>query len=143
RTARSAGVTVSADVEPATVAGNRRDLSIVCRNLLENAVRYSAEGGEVKASVRADQGFCVIEVADNGLGIPSRDLDRVFERFYRVDSARSRETGGTGLGLSIVRHAVESHGGTVEARSELGQGSTFTVRLPLMSNGDSSEMPLA
>lgn len=141
--AQRAGVSVTADVEPVTVAGNRRDLSIVCRNLLENAVRYSADGGEVAVVVRSDQGVCVIEVADNGLGIPSRDLDRVFERFYRVDSARSRETGGTGLGLSIVRHAVESHGGTVEARSELGRGSTFTVRLPLMSNGDSGEMPLA
>ena len=73
----------------------------------------------------------MVDVADTGEGIPTADLDRVFERFYRVDTARSRETGGTGLGLAIVRHVVEGHGGRVSVTSELGQGSTFTVELPL------------
>jgi signal transduction histidine kinase len=72
----------------------------------------------------------VISVTDSGEGIPTRDIERVFERFYRVDSARSRATGGTGLGLSIVKHVAESHGGTVAVESELGVGSTFTIRLP-------------
>jgi signal transduction histidine kinase len=75
-------------------------------------------------------------VDDTGIGIPSRDLDRIFERFYRVDEARSRETGGTGLGLSIVRHVAESHGGTAGVRSVLGAGSTFTVELPLASGAE-------
>jgi two-component system sensor histidine kinase SenX3 len=76
----------------------------------------------------------VLAVEDSGLGIPSRDLPRIFERFYRVDRARSRETGGTGLGLAIVKHVVENHGGTVTGQSELGRGSTFEVRLPVAPN---------
>jgi two-component system sensor histidine kinase SenX3 len=79
--------------------------------------------------VDADSAF--VEVTDTGSGIPIRDLERVFERFYRVDAARSRRTGGTGLGLSIAKHVVESHGGTISARSQLDVGSTFTIRLPL------------
>jgi two-component system, OmpR family, sensor histidine kinase SenX3 len=80
--------------------------------------------------VTADDGSVVLRVADTGSGIPSKELARVFERFYRVDRARSRETGGTGLGLAIVRHVAENHGGTVTVQSELGIGSTFEVRLP-------------
>ena len=99
-------------------------------NLLDNAVRYTPTGGRVRVEVAADDGAAVLTVSDTGIGIPSRDLGRVFERFYRVDRARSRETGGTGLGLSIARHVVEQHGGSIEADSELGRGSTFRVRLP-------------
>jgi len=84
----------------------------------------------VVASVSADDEAVVLRVSDTGTGIPSKELGRVFERFYRVDRARSRETGGTGLGLAIVRHVAENHGGTVTVESELGRGSTFEVRLP-------------
>jgi two-component system sensor histidine kinase SenX3 len=100
------------------------------RNLIDNAVRYTGEGGAVDVSVRADDAVVVVRVADTGIGIAQRELPRIFERFYRVDRARSRETGGTGLGLSIVRLVTENHGGEVTVDSELGQGTTFEVRLP-------------
>ncbi|MGH2556357.1 MAG: sensor histidine kinase [Actinomycetota bacterium] len=115
---------------PVVVRGSARDLSLLARNLLENAVQYTRPGGTIEVSVRAEDGAGVLSVRDTGVGIPAREQGRIFERFYRVDRARSRETGGTGLGLSIVKHIVENHGGSVEVRSELGQGSTFTVRLP-------------
>ena len=83
----------------------------------------------------ADADEVVLRVSDTGIGIPSRDLDRIFERFYRVDRARSRETGGTGLGLAIVRHVVENHGGEIAVESELGRGTTFRVRFPAAPNG--------
>jgi two-component system phosphate regulon sensor histidine kinase PhoR len=114
-----------------TVDGSHRDLAIALRNLLDNALRYTTEGGTVTVSVLSDEEDAVVRVTDSGEGIPTRDRERVFERFYRVDSARSRETGGTGLGLSIVKHVAESHGGSVELESELGVGSTFIIRLPL------------
>ena len=106
------------------------DLSLMVRNLIDNAVRYTGEGGAVDVSVRADDAVVVVRVADTGIGIAQRELPRIFERFYRVDRARSRETGGTGLGLSIVRHVTENHGGEVTVDSELGRGTTFEVRLP-------------
>lgn len=114
-----------------TVRASHRDLAIAIRNLLDNAIRYSGTGGSVHIVVGIHDGSAMIRVTDAGEGIPTRDRDRVFERFYRVDSARSRETGGTGLGLSIVKHVAESHGGSVEVESELGVGSTFVVLLPL------------
>jgi signal transduction histidine kinase len=101
------------------------------RNLIDNAVRYTGDGGSVDVSVRAEDDSVVVKVADTGIGIPQRELPRIFERFYRVDRARSRETGGTGLGLSIVRHVTENHGGEVSVESELGQGTVFEVRLPM------------
>ena len=104
------------------VRGSGRDLSLLVRNLLDNAVRYTKADGAVVASVSADNGSVVVRVCDTGTGIPSKELSRVFERFYRVDRARSRETGGTGLGLAIVRHVAENHGGTVTVESELGRG---------------------
>jgi two-component system sensor histidine kinase SenX3 len=126
-----AGVRVSVRApQPATVAGAARDLSLLVRNLIDNAVRYTPTGGAVEIEVDAHDEEVTLSVRDTGVGIPARDLSRVFERFYRVDRARSRGTGGTGLGLSIVRHVAENHGGSVEVRSELGTGSTFTVRLP-------------
>ena len=116
---------------PVKVSGSRGDLGLLVHNLLDNAIQYSPDGGEVRASVRVRDDRAELRVSDTGIGIPSRDLDRVFERFYRADPARSRATGGTGLGLSIVRHVAESHGGDVTARSVLGAGSTFIVRLPV------------
>jgi len=125
------GVTISVTAAPVpAVEGSSRDLSLMVRNLIDNAVRYTGEGGSVDVSVRADAGSVVVRVADTGIGIPQRELPRIFERFYRVDRARSRETGGTGLGLSIVRHVTENHGGEVTVESELGQGTVFEVRLP-------------
>jgi signal transduction histidine kinase len=114
-----------------SIAGSGRDLALLVRNLIDNAVRYTPSGGRVDVSVSAEDGQVVLQVADTGMGIPQRDLSRVFERFYRVDRARSRETGGTGLGLAIVRHVAENHGGEVTVQSELSAGSTFTVRLPV------------
>jgi signal transduction histidine kinase len=115
--------------EGVVVAGNPEDLSLAVRNLLDNALRYTLTG-EVSVRLWLEDGHANIEVADTGPGIPGKDLSRIFERFYRVDRARSRETGGTGLGLAIVRHVVEQHNGQVRVESELGRGSRFVVRLP-------------
>jgi two-component system sensor histidine kinase SenX3 len=117
--------------ESLVVDGHRQQLVSALGNLVENAVKYSEPGGSVQIRVRAEGGFVEIMVADQGVGIPQRDLHRVFERFYRVDRARSRETGGTGLGLSIVRHVASNHRGEVLVSSVEGEGSTFTIRLPL------------
>ena len=112
------------------VLGDRRQLVSALGNLLENACKYSEDGSSVEVRTRADGTWVEVEVRDHGVGIPSRDLERVFERFYRVDRARSRETGGTGLGLAIVRHVAGNHGGDVRVESHEGEGSTFTLRLP-------------
>lgn len=116
--------------ESAEMVGAPKDISLMVRNLLDNAVSYTSQGSITVGCRRVADAF-EISVADTGVGIPSSDLERIFERFYRVDKARSRDTGGTGLGLSIVRHVAESMNGEVEVTSELGRGSTFTVRLGL------------
>jgi len=123
-------LTIQAEIAAASVRGSAGDLELLARNLIDNAVRYTPEGGTVSLKLDQEGSWAVLRVEDTGAGIPSRDLERIFERFYRVDRARSRDTGGTGLGLSIVRHVAENHGGTVEVASELGRGTTFTVRLP-------------
>jgi len=97
---------------------------------VENGVKYSDPGSVVEVSARTDGSWVEIDVRDHGIGIPARDIDRIFERFYRVDRARSRETGGTGLGLAIVRHVATNHGGNVSVSSHEGVGSTFTLRIP-------------
>ncbi len=112
------------------VKGDHQQLGLMIRNLLDNAIRYTPERGTVTLSVSRDERDALISVSDNGRGIPLKSQARVFERFYRVDKDRSRDRGGTGLGLSIVKHVVELHGGHVSLDSELGEGSTFTVRLP-------------
>lgn len=114
-----------------SIYGDRGQLQTAIRNLLTNAVAYSPEGTRVAVEARVTDSMVEIMVKDQGIGIPSNDLDRIFERFYRVDPARSRVTGGTGLGLSIVKHVCQNHGGECTAWSEVGVGSTFTLRLPL------------
>jgi signal transduction histidine kinase len=129
--ADDAGVTLELRANAdAKVHGSSKDLSLLIRNLVDNAIRYSREGDKVVVEVDGDDGAILLRVRDTGIGIPSRDLPRIFERFYRVDRARSRETGGTGLGLAIVRHVVENHGGTIAVSSELGHGTAFEISLP-------------
>jgi signal transduction histidine kinase len=128
-------------MEPAdevTVMGSESDLGLLIHNLLDNAIHYTPSGGEVRVTLATKDGQADLRVSDTGIGIASRDLDRIFERFYRADPARSRQTGGTGLGLSIAKHVAEAHGGDVQVQSVLGAGSTFTVRLPLASGGSDS-----
>lgn len=122
---------VSVESAPETmVIGDRRQLVSALQNLLENAIKYSDSGSSVEVSVRRADGDVLIDVRDRGVGIPAKELDRIFERFYRVDRARSRETGGTGLGLSIARHIAHNHGGDILVHSIEGAGSTFTLKLP-------------
>ncbi|MFZ4515378.1 MAG: sensor histidine kinase [Acidimicrobiia bacterium] len=112
------------------VQGNARQLSSALTNLLDNAIKYSDAGAGVQVEMQVEGEYVTIAVIDQGIGIPAQDLERVFERFYRVDRARSRATGGTGLGLSIVRHVMQAHGGDVQVASVEGAGSRFTLRLP-------------
>ena len=104
--------------------------NLAVANLCDNAVKYSDPHSKVEVRARADGSWVEIDVIDQGIGIPARDQERVFERFYRVDRARSRDTGGTGLGLAIVRHVVQNHDGEISVSSREGDGSTFTLRLP-------------
>jgi two-component system sensor histidine kinase SenX3 len=129
---------------PVRVSPPPPDVQIVCDerqmrsavvNLLDNAIKYSTAGATVEIGATVDHARVAITVRDHGIGIPTRDLERIFERFYRVDRARSRETGGTGLGLSIVRHVAQAHGGEVGVQSREGEGSTFTLYLPLPTDG--------
>jgi two-component system sensor histidine kinase SenX3 len=115
------------------VTCDRGQLVSAITNLLDNAVKYSEAGAPVELDADDDGEFVTIGVRDHGVGIPSRDLERIFERFYRVDRARSRTTGGIGLGLSIVRHVAQAHGGDVTVESREGEGSTFRIRLPRSS----------
>lgn len=124
--------------DPVQVEGDRALLEMALRNLLENALRYTEPGGNIELSVYRTADGAVLAVKDDGMGIPRDQQDRIFERFYRVDRARSRETGGTGLGLSIVRHIVELHQGRIAVESALGLGSTFTVHLPGVTLGKES-----
>jgi two-component system sensor histidine kinase SenX3 len=122
--------------ESVTVTGDQRQLVSAVGNLVENAVKYSEVGGLVQIRSRVVAPWVEFMVTDQGPGIPSRDLDRIFERFYRVDKARGRDTGGTGLGLSIVRHVATNHGGDVQVSSREGEGSTFVLRIPTTTAGE-------
>jgi len=112
------------------VLGDGNRLREVMQNLLDNAVQYTPPGGCIRVHAASDNGAVVVAVSDTGVGIPQSDRERIFERFYRVDNARSREVGGTGLGLAIAKHLVEAHNGRIEVVSEIGHGSTFSIRLP-------------
>lgn len=114
-----------------TIRADLRQMTELCMNLIGNAVKYNNPGGEVWVEVRRENTDMVLIVKDSGVGIPSESLNRIFERFYRVDKGRSRKQGGTGLGLAIVKHVVNFYHGTVRVESEIGKGSTFTVRLPI------------
>ncbi|SDG81326.1 MULTISPECIES: cell wall metabolism sensor histidine kinase WalK [unclassified Microbacterium] len=136
-TAESAGITVARGGDKGLfVRGDPQILTEAVSNLLANAIAYSPAGAQVGVGVRTADGAVEIAVADHGIGIPESDQQRIFERFYRADQARSRRTGGTGLGLSIVKHAVQRHGGSVELWSRPGRGSTFTIRLPLVATSE-------
>jgi two-component system, OmpR family, sensor histidine kinase SenX3 len=128
-------IAVSIDIPPddLQVVGSHRQLVSAVSNLVENAIKYSDVGAEVVVRANEIDGWVELAVIDTGAGIPARDMDRIFERFYRVDRARHRQTGGTGLGLSIVRHVATNHAGAVTVQSREGEGSTFTLRLPMGS----------
>jgi two-component system sensor histidine kinase SenX3 len=130
--AAEAGVGVEVDGSEcsAVVVGNSEQLTSAVSNLLDNAVKYSLRGGDVAVAVRCDDDEVAITVEDHGSGISSEHLDRVFERFYRIQEGRGRSSGGTGLGLSIVRNVAESHGGSVSVESTPAEGSKFTLRFP-------------
>ena len=129
--AQAKGISVVAGGDPGLLlSGSKDQLTIAVSNLVANAVHYSREGSTVAVAVRGLADTLEISVTDQGIGIPAGDLDRIFERFYRVDPARHRSTGGTGLGLSIVKHVAATHGGEIKVWSVEGQGSTFTLTLP-------------
>lgn len=123
-------ITLALDNPHESLTADPEQLQRAIENLLDNAIKYNKSGGQVQLRAKREEDSLRIEVEDSGIGIPEQDLPRVFERFYRVDKARSRELGGTGLGLSIVKHIAESHGGRVEVTSHLGKGSCFSLVLP-------------
>jgi two-component system phosphate regulon sensor histidine kinase PhoR len=116
------------------IAADRRRLAEVLQNLLDNAIQYTLPGGQIMLSASRDAGEVKFTVSDTGIGIPQADQPRIFERFYRVDAARSREVGGTGLGLAIAKHLVEAHGGRIWVESEVGQGSQFYFTVPIFDS---------
>ena len=125
----------------AVVVGNREQLVMAIHNLIENAINYSSENTRVNIAVdkkfdsTMEQEIAEIAIKDQGIGIADSEIDRIFERFYRIDPARSRNTGGTGLGLSIVKHVVQNHNGEIKVWSTPGIGSTFTLRIPILNKG--------
>ena len=121
---------VSGGDRHAEVYGDEALLVTALHNLIANAIQYSPDGSRIGIGVGQGDGIVEIAVTDQGVGIPEDELDRVFERFFRSDPARSRNTGGTGLGLSIVKHVIQNHGGDIRVWSQTGKGSTFTIRLP-------------
>jgi two-component system sensor histidine kinase SenX3 len=129
-------VTLEEPDPPVVVLGDRRQLTSAVYNLLENAVKFSPQMSRVTCVGKVEDEDVLIIVKDHGIGIPSRDLERIFERFYRVDAGRSRSSGGTGLGLAIVRHVAANHRGSVQVESREGEGSTFTLRLPRQPRTD-------
>ncbi len=121
------------------IQGDRIQITMAIHNLIENAINYSPEGTRVAVTIRDGGELCELSVSDQGIGIPEKDLERIFERFYRVDPARSRVTGGTGLGLSIVKHIITNHGGDVSVWSVENAGTTFTIRIPHSDSQSPSE----
>jgi heavy metal sensor kinase len=124
------GVEICCDLSPVECVGDAERLSQVATNLLSNAIQFNRDHGQVRVSTHVENGAVLLSVADTGQGIPDKDLPHVFERFYRVDVSRSHNLGGAGLGLAICKAIIDAHGGTIQASSQPGAGSTFTVRLP-------------
>ena len=124
------GKTLTFQAEEATIKADLKTLTLAISNLVDNAVRHGVEGGRIHLTGRGEGGAIVLAVEDDGPGIPREHLPRIFERFYRVDKARSRELGGTGLGLAISKHIIESHGGTIRVESAMGKGTRFVIRIP-------------
>lgn len=118
-------------IRPVTAEIDEVKLSLAISNIIENAVKYNVEGGWVRVSLNADHKYFFVKVQDSGIGIPEESQEQIFERFYRVDKARTQETGGTGLGLSITRNAIRMHHGNIKMYSKEGEGTTFTIRIPL------------
>lgn len=125
--------------DDAVVLGDRDQLTMAIHNLIENAINYSPTETNVSVSTKNEDGIVTISISDQGIGIPESEIERIFERFYRVDPARSRETGGTGLGLSIVKHIVTKHGGEITVWSAENVGSTFSIRLPIQKQKEESK----
>ena len=106
-------------------------LNLAVTNLVENAIKYNVDSGWVRVTLDADNKYFYVKVADSGIGIPEDSVDHIFERFFRVDKARSREVGGTGLGLSITKNVIQMHHGVIDVESTQGEGTTFSMRIPL------------
>ena len=128
---RERNINVSVECPDVEIQADRSRLSTAVSNLIDNAIHYNRPGGTIRISTEQQNGTLNLSVADSGHGIPSDELQRIFERFYRVDKSRTRESGGTGLGLSIVKHAIESQGGTITVTSRVGSGSIFTIRMAM------------
>jgi two-component system phosphate regulon sensor histidine kinase PhoR len=131
--ARGLEIRVDLQENAPAIRGDGAQLGEVLQNLLDNALQYTPSGGKIEIKARANEHNVIFTVSDTGIGIPESDLERIFERFYRVDAARSREAGGTGLGLAIARHIVEAHGGRIWVESAIGQGSRFHFSIPSVS----------
>ena len=133
------GITVKLDLIPLYVYGNPALLSELVMNLLDNAVKYNRENGQVEVALTKVDDRVVLTVSDTGIGIPEDKQERIFERFYRAEESRNKATGGSGLGLSICKHIVENHKGTLQISSKEGEGATFIITLPAMSEKDVNE----
>ncbi len=132
--AKNNGQTLTLDIQPdlPDMVGDKERLEQVVVNIISNAIKYTASGGHIRVKAGVyDAEHVRLEVADDGIGIPKEDIPRLFERFYRVDKARSREKGGTGLGLAIAKEMVEAHHGTIQLDSTFGEGTTVTITLPV------------
>jgi two-component system phosphate regulon sensor histidine kinase PhoR len=130
-TLNTRSIQVSVECPEIQIQADRSRFTTALSNLIDNAIHYNKPNGEIRISAERQNGTLNLSVMDTGNGIPSEELHRIFERFYRVDKSRTRESGGTGLGLSIVKHAIESQGGTIDVASKIGLGSTFTIHLPV------------
>jgi signal transduction histidine kinase len=136
--AERTGIRIHGELAPARTVGNAGRLDQLMANLLANAIHYNKPEGEVRVATFTEAGAAVLQVSDTGVGIPAADLPRIFDRFYRVEKARSRADGHTGLGLAICKAIVDAEGGNIEVASTVGLGTTFTVRLPVAKNPLSS-----